>query len=142
MLTDLNFRHNIRHTLWKNMDDRILSILRNAFICAFSKKLPVLSVHGMEAFGLKEQYEHFLLISPKMLYQRQERHSFCLSPWQTIPVDVLGNVTICDCQPETVIGNLNDQPLSEIWNGEPMVKHRQQMLSADPPENCKICPRF
>ena len=142
MLTDLNFRQNIKQTLWKNMDDNILSLLRSAVIYAFSKKLPVLSVHGLEGFGIEKDYRNFLLLSPKQLCQRSEKHRYCLSPWQTIPVDVNGNVTICDCQPESVIGNLITQPLSEIWNGETMVKYRQRMLGPDPPDNCKICPRF
>jgi len=142
MLTDLNFSHNIAHTLWKNMDDRMLSMLRSALARAFSRKLPVLSVHALEAFGLKEHYSDYLLLSPEQLCRRRERHAFCLSPWQTLPVDAWGNVSLCDCQPDRIVGNLHDQPLSEIWNSGLMVKHRRKMLSESPPENCRVCPRF
>ncbi|MBI4618918.1 MAG: SPASM domain-containing protein [Desulfobacterales bacterium] len=59
-----------------------------------------------------------------------------------MPVDVDGNVTICDCQPNRPIGNLLNRPLWEIWNGNAMVEHRRRMLSSDPPESCRGCPRF
>jgi MoaA/NifB/PqqE/SkfB family radical SAM enzyme/pimeloyl-ACP methyl ester carboxylesterase len=142
MLTDLNFRHNIKDTLWENADDDISATVRKAVVNAFSKKLPVLSVHGLEEFGLAKRYEDFLLLPPARLYQRSPRRTWCCSPWQTVPVDVHGNVTVCDCQPENVVGNLLDQPFSEIWNGKTLVQYRRRMLGSRPPKACKICPRF
>ncbi len=142
MLTDLNFKENLKYTLWKNVNHHIATSIRDAVTYAFSKKLPVLSVNGLEEFGLKHRYRDFLLLPPSKLFHRSEKRTWCYSPWQTIPVDVLGNATICDCQPTKLIGNIFDQPFSEIWNGEKMSEYRRRMLEADPPETCKICPRF
>jgi MoaA/NifB/PqqE/SkfB family radical SAM enzyme len=142
MLTDLNYKHNLKNSLWQSADDGIKQALHRAMRHAFRKKLPVLSVHALEEFGLADRYRDFLLIPPNQLGSRSERRTWCLSPWQTMPVDVDGNVTVCDCQPEKVLGNLLNQPISEIWNGKQMADHRGQMLGSDPPEACRICPRF
>lgn len=142
MLSDLNFEENEAKTLWKNVDAGTAGMVRKAVARAFSKKLPVLSVHGLEEFGLSARYERFLLIPPDSLYQRSTKRSWCCSPWQTAPVNVRGEVTICDCQPEAVAGNLLDVPFSAIWNGEAMKQYRQQMLSPEPPKKCLLCPRF
>jgi MoaA/NifB/PqqE/SkfB family radical SAM enzyme/pimeloyl-ACP methyl ester carboxylesterase len=142
MLTDLNYKQNLKNTLWQNADDGVKQALHEAMRHAFLKKLPVLSVHGLEEFGLAFRYRDFLLIPTDQLCSRSERRTWCLSPWQTLPVDVDGNVTVCDCQPEKSLGNILSMPFSEIWNGEGMVDHRRQMLGNDPPDACRICPRF
>jgi len=142
MLSDLNFRENLGHTLLKNVDDRISAKVRSGVARAFKKNLPVLSVRGLEEFGLSKRYGKFLLFPPDQLYRRSENHTWCFSPWQTVPVGVGGDVTLCDCQPSVTAGNLLSQPLSEIWNGEVFTEHRRRMRSTDPPEACKICPRF
>jgi len=98
--------------------------------------------HGLEEFGIEQRYHDFLLIPPGQLYNRSKKRTWCFSPWQTIPIDVDGNVTICDCRPEFVIGNLFQKPFSQIWNGEALQKYRIEMLSEEPPEACQICPRF
>jgi len=142
MLTDLNFKQNLRDTLWKNADDHIKTTVQKAVAYAFSKRLPVLSVRGLEEFGLSKRYKKFLLLPPGQLYQRSLKHTWCFSPWQTMPIDVQGNITVCDCQPEKIVGSLLTQPLSMIWNGKTMTRYRRRMLSSDPPEACRICPRF
>ncbi|MBN2419460.1 MAG: radical SAM protein, partial [Deltaproteobacteria bacterium] len=142
MLTDLNFQENVKKTIWKNADDKIISSIRNTIKQAFSKRLPVLSVHGLEEFGLRSRYREFLLLPPNQLYHRSEKRKFCLSPWQTAPVDVNGNITVCDCQPENVVGNILTEPFNEIWLGKKMTDYRRRMLSDNPPEACRICPRF
>jgi radical SAM protein with 4Fe4S-binding SPASM domain len=83
-----------------------------------------------------------VLIPASQLHTRSQRRTYCFSPWQTIPVDVAGNVTLCDCQPDQVAGNLLREPLSDIWNGKIMREHRARMLSDNPPEACRVCPRF
>lgn len=142
MLSDLNFKQNVMDTVWKNANDQTVAIIRKAVAAAFSKKLPVLSVHGLEEFGLARRYRDFLLMPPDKLCRRSAKHAWCFSPWQTVPVDVNGNVTICDCQPENIVGNLLARPLSEIWNSKTMVEYRKRMTGANPPEACSICPRF
>lgn len=142
MLTDLNFEQNTKVSLWKNADDRIVGTLRKGVARAFRNKLPVLSVHGLEEFGLWKRYEEFLLLPPDQLYQRSQKHTWCFSPWQTVPVNVHGDVTLCDCQPGITAGNILTQPLSDIWNGEIFTAHRRTMIGDDPPDACKMCPRF
>lgn len=142
MLTDLNYEHNLKNTLWKNADEEIKRHIGDGVRHAFHKKLPVLSVNGLEEFGLANRYKDFLLFPPVQLCRRSVTHNRCFSPWQTLPVDVDGNVTICDCRPEESVGNIFNEPFSKIWYGEQMVSHRRQMLGDDPPAKCRICPRF
>lgn len=142
MLTDLNFQHNVKETLWKNIGSGVTAVARDAALRAFSKKLPVLSVRALEEFGLWKRYEQFLLIPPHQLYRRAARRTWCVSPWQTVPVNVQGDVSVCDCQPEKIAGNIFSMPFTEIWNGEIMAAHRERMLSIKPPSACGICPRF
>ena len=142
MLTDLNFKENVNKTIWKNVDDKIVKSIRNTIKQAFLKKLPILSVHALEEFGLRSRYRDFLLLPPDQLYHRSKKRKYCFSPWQTVPVDVEGNITMCDCQPENRVGNILADPFNEIWLGEKMTDYRHRMLSNNPPESCKICPRF
>lgn len=142
MLSDLNFRENLDKTLWKNSDSETAARVRSAVARAFQKNLPLLTVRGLEEFGLWKRYGKFLLVPSEQLYQRSTRHAWCFSPWQTVPINVRGDVTLCDCQPESSAGNLLIQPLSEIWSGEVFARHRRSMVSDKPPEACMICPRF
>jgi radical SAM protein with 4Fe4S-binding SPASM domain len=142
MLSDINFKANIGHTLWKNTDDIVEEKVRKGISHAFTNNLPVLSVHGLEEFGLEKRYHDFLMIPPSQLYQRSATHKWCFSPWQTIPVDVEGKITLCDCQPNFIIGNLLEESFTDIWNGQTLQQYRGKMISDNPPEACKICPRF
>ena len=142
MLTDLNFKQNLNDSLWGNVSEDLTASIREALSYAFSKNLPVLSVHGLEEFGLRQRYRNYLLLSPNQLFQRSHKDNWCRSPWQTIAVDVSGNAAVCDCQPENRIGNILKQPFSKIWNGNMMIDYRRRMLGANPPEACMLCPRF
>ena len=142
MLTDLNFKQNLNDTLWKNVAEDTTASIRDAVSYAFSEKLPVLSVHGLEEFGLRRRYRDYLLLPPDQLFQRSHQDNWCRSPWQTIAVDVSGNAAVCDCQPEKRIGHILKQPFSKIWNGKMMIDYRRRMLSPHPPEACLLCPRF
>ena len=142
MLSDLNFNYNLNECLWGNMDERKIAMIRTAIGYSFSKNLPVLSVHGLEEFGLRHRYMQFLAAPSSKIYERSKIHTNCLSPWQTIPVNVNGDVSICDCQPEKIIGNLFFDSFSKIWNGRIMKHHRREMTGSVPPDACRICPRF
>lgn len=142
MLTDLNFKHNTKDTLWKNINPGIAAAVKKAILSAFSKKLPVLSVRGLEEFGLWKRYGEFLLLPPDQMYRRYNVRSWCASPWQTAPVNVSGEISVCDCRPEKIAGNILSKPFMEIWNGKIMVDQRKHMLSARPPAACRICPRL
>ncbi|MBU1343544.1 MAG: radical SAM protein [Proteobacteria bacterium] len=142
MLSDLNFSYNGKDCLHQNMDKEKIAILRKAIAHSFSKNLPVLSVYGLEEFGLRHRYLQFLAAPPSKIYERPKLHTHCLSPWQTLPVNVNGEVLICDCQPDKRIGNLFSDSFSNIWNGRIMKQHRSKMTGPVPPDACRICPRF
>lgn len=143
MLTDLNFLENRNNTINKNANQEIIQAIKEAIVYSFSQKsLPILSVHALEEFGLFERYKDFLLLHPEKILDRSKTRKWCYSPWQTIPIDVDGNVTICDCQPSNIIGNIFTDPFSKIWNGVRMNNFRKELISSNPPATCLACPRF
>jgi len=142
MLSDMNFASNLSIALAKHWRPSFGTAIGRAIQLAFSRRLPVLSVRALEALGLQSHYHDYLITTPAGLGHRSEDHHWCLSPWQTLPVDVDGNVTLCDCQPRAFLGNLFEDALGDIWNGEALQAHRRAMRSATPPEACRICPRF
>ncbi len=142
MVSDLNFGKNIGQTLWQSWDEAKAAQVKSGVARSFQKGLPVLSVRGLEEFGLWKRYGDYLLFPPDQLARRSTVHTWCFSPWQTVPVNVRGEVSLCDCRPEVFLGSLLDRPLADIWNGPTMVEHRSRMLGADPPEACRFCPRF
>ena len=142
MLSDLNFEENRQRSINYNATAETEAKIREAVTYAFSKKLPVLSVRGIEEYGLAQRYQDFLLLPPSQLFKRSSTHTWCMSPWQTIPVDVDGNVSVCDCQAHHLAGNLFLDPFGKIWNGNAFMSQRKAMLSQNPPAPCKICPRF
>ncbi len=142
MLSDLNFRENVERTVWRRGTEASREAIRKAILAAFRNGGVALSVRALEEFGLAVGFRKGALLPPEGLWQRSERHTHCASPWQTVPVSLDGMVSICDCLPRDVLGNLFESPLSEIWNGEVMIGHRRRMRSAEPPAACAICPRF
>jgi MoaA/NifB/PqqE/SkfB family radical SAM enzyme/pimeloyl-ACP methyl ester carboxylesterase len=142
MATDLNFREHAADSVWAAANSETRSLVRTAVARAFARRLPVLSVHGLEAFGLFHRYRDFLPIPPESLYQRSDCRRHCVSPWQTLPISVEGRATVCDCRPDVIAGDLTSQPLSTIWNGESMQALREAMVGSNPPPDCTACPRF
>jgi MoaA/NifB/PqqE/SkfB family radical SAM enzyme/alpha-beta hydrolase superfamily lysophospholipase len=142
MLTDLNFGWNQPHSLNRTLEATGRAAIRQALRTAFARQLPVLGIQGLEALALPRHYRKYLLYPPERLAARSQARVHCLSPWQTLPVDVAGNVSVCDCHPQSIIGNLKAMPFGQIWNGPAMGAWRRQMLSASPPEACLVCPRF
>lgn len=142
MVTDLNFAFNQAISVRHGFTPEHARAFRNAIKRAATRRLAVLSVWGLEEFALHIRYRDHLIFRGGQFVFRAERHGRCASPWQTIPVRVNGDLTVCDCQPETVIGNIHQQPLSAWWNGPVMQEHRRRMLSENPPGPCRICPRF
>lgn len=117
------------------------AVVREAVREALRSGFPALSVGGLEQWGLARRWREFLLSPPARLWQRSQSVQTCWSPWQTVPVAVNGDVTLCDCRPDAVAGNLFSRPFSEIWNGDEMVAQRAAMVARPPPE-CRDCPRF
>jgi len=142
MVSDLNFPSNQARSLHHTLSPEQRGTIRRALRRAAARRLPVLSVHGLEEFALDRQYLDYLLLRGENIAARATRHTHCLSPWQSIPVNVDGNLTLCDCQPEAVIGNIHHDGVGAWWNGHAMIRHRDRMLSDKPPEACLACPRF
>jgi len=146
MVTDLNFPSNQPRSVHRAFTPEhahdFSTLLRRALKRAVARQLPVLSVWGLEEFALDARYMDYLLLRGEQLAHRSQRRANCLSPWQTIPVNVEGNLSLCDCQPGAVIGNIHRMPLSDWWNGPAMLEQRRRMLGDNPPEACLVCPRF
>lgn len=141
MLTDLNFASNQARSVHAGFTHEHVRVFRLGLKRAAARRLPVLSVWGLEEFALDERYLDYLMLGGEQLAARSPRHAHCLSPWQTIPVNVDGDLTLCDCQPTARIGNILN-PLSRWWNGQAMQEQRRRMLGDQPPEACLVCPRF
>jgi radical SAM protein with 4Fe4S-binding SPASM domain len=63
----------------------------------------------------------------------------CLEPWRSAVILGNGDVTAC-CIPGTVIGNLHENTMEEIWQGERFQDFRRKVNSSDPPASCRACP--
>lgn len=54
----------------------------------------------------------------------------CLSPWQQLFIESAGDVkNYCSCN--WIVGNLNNNSIKEIWNGEKIRQLRQNILNYD-----------
>ena len=62
----------------------------------------------------------------------------CQMPWNGLMVESNGLAKVC-CYTSPYIGNLNEQTLDEIWNGEPAKVLRRSFLEGRPPEGCRNC---
>lgn len=83
-----------------------------------------------EVERLKDKPEHRELV---------ER--FCPLPFNSLHVWANGDVTPC-CVfygKNLVMGNASRDSLAEIWNGEPIKKLRQEILTGELNPNCRIC---
>jgi radical SAM protein with 4Fe4S-binding SPASM domain len=73
---------------------------------------------------------------------KTENKSFCIMPWIHLHVAQNGNIIPC-CQapPQKVhrLGNINEQSISEIWNGERIKSFRKKMLNGVQDVRCKQC---
>lgn len=142
MLSDLNFLNNQKDSLSSNVDAEQERQIRRIIARGFSQGLPVLGVRALEDFGLAQGYKDALLLPVQQLYRRSEQHRHCFSPWQTLSINVDGEICLCDCQSERSLGNLQQQSLASLWNGSAMREQRRRMLGEQPSNECLICPRF
>ncbi len=63
----------------------------------------------------------------------------CIFPWKNIIIDLNGAVRFC-CHSRQVLGNLNEEDLSEIWNGKIAQDARKDLLRNEMPGECLACP--
>lgn len=64
----------------------------------------------------------------------------CLAPWLSLHTWPDGSTFPCCVWDNTdPIGNINDTPLSEIWNGDKLKDTRLKMLNGERVESCRRC---
>ncbi|MBS4048016.1 MAG: radical SAM protein [Alphaproteobacteria bacterium] len=74
-----------------------------------------------------------------------KKKSPCFELYRRLHVLADGNVGACICtdlESEIKIGNIKEQSLQEIWQGERLAKYRSDWLNGDLPEVCKTCTRY
>lgn len=64
---------------------------------------------------------------------------YCKFLWQRLYVAIGGDVRPCCTHGAPVVGNLKEQSLPEIWNGEALRQMRQRIARHDPVPACKGC---
>lgn len=63
----------------------------------------------------------------------------CSLPWTNVLIELDGRVRVC-CYNSTVLGDLKEQTLSEIWHGESFSLLRQRVATKDLSCGCAKCP--
>lgn len=63
----------------------------------------------------------------------------CKFLWNEVFISLAGDVAPCCIQGRPVVGNINQQDLSAIWNGPAMKEMRERLLMGDPIPCCKDC---
>lgn len=67
-------------------------------------------------------------------------HRKCFEPWERMHIEADGNVRTCPALANNIVaGNLNENSIEEIWNGEVFQNFRRTTNSDNPPEPCKRC---
>lgn len=67
---------------------------------------------------------------------------FCAIPWSHLQVDPNGGVRPCcimQADSSTILGNIADTSLEELWNTEQMKSLRKNLLSGTRDDRCKVC---
>jgi radical SAM protein with 4Fe4S-binding SPASM domain len=65
-------------------------------------------------------------------------HGPCDVPWRSAVVLADGRVLPC-CMPQKPLGNLNEQSISDIWNGADFRAFRERVNASKPPRICQAC---
>ncbi len=63
----------------------------------------------------------------------------CFSPWLNIEVRPNGDLTFCPDFPDYIIGNINQESFSEIWNGDRARKFRRLLIERGLFPICSRC---
>mgnify|MGYP001573502303 CR=1 FL=1 len=64
--------------------------------------------------------------------------TICLAPWQQLFIEINGEVkNYCYCP--FAVGNLNNNSIKDIWNGEMLIKQRRDILNYDYHSCNEIC---
>ena len=70
----------------------------------------------------------------------QQVNRKCFEPWERMHIEADGSVRVCPIPTNTIVaGNINEDQLSDIWNGEVYRMFRDRTNSDNPPDPCKRC---
>jgi hypothetical protein len=73
----------------------------------------------------------------------EETSYFCTEPWiGMFSVTTNQDVEFCPCYLKTVIGNLNEQSMHEVWNAPLLLQLRRSFQDGKLPAPCQgqLCP--
>lgn len=63
--------------------------------------------------------------------------TFCLLPFMHVATKTDGDIKLC-CR-SWPVGNINNENIKDVWNGETYKRVRQQMLNGEKPPECDAC---
>jgi len=112
--------------------------LANEFILKARQKANQLGV----LFNMPEPFQIGLINSKLKLTKREAVSAeprFCDFLWKKSYIGFNGDVTPCCVQKRPVMGNIYQQSLEGIWNGEMYREMRRRLNSPEPFECCKYC---
>jgi radical SAM protein with 4Fe4S-binding SPASM domain len=91
-------------------------------------------------------FDNFLkLFDPRKIHDAQsvaDSKTFCMLPWVHLYISPHGYVNPCCLAPwekEGVLGDINQNSVTEIWNGAPMRDLRKKMLKDQEDSKCWQC---
>lgn len=64
--------------------------------------------------------------------------AFCMMPWVHLHVDTRGQAQAC-CVGNIPFGNVNEQSIGEIWQGQPIREFRWKLMKDEPDPRCRVC---
>ena len=70
-----------------------------------------------------------------------QKHKFCCRPWEELFVQSDGKVRLCMLSCD-IVGDLNRESATEIWNGERLQYFRKTVNSDGPKGTCAHCPQY
>ena len=80
------------------------------------------------------------LVTCQTEYIRRQYPGFCSMATYHLKVDAKGDVFPCCRAPDELrMGNVHEQSVEEIWNGENYRTFRRRMFAGDYPDSCKTC---
>lgn len=124
VMIDFDLNHNSISSMkekWESIDKRVNFI---------AKAFTTWDGNASDVMALKKNRR----IKPKNIT--------CIEPWKDMTVNWDGKVTPCcfDYNKKYILGDLNTQSLSEIWNGSAMQSLRAEMISGNVTNPlCKNC---
>lgn len=94
------------------------------------ERLPVGHVEVYELFNYFGAVEEANSMHPERFTTPRSQWPCCNSPWDVIGVRANGEAVACiyDYDNRYVVGDVREQTIEEIWNGEPMLEFRQALL--------------